>query len=197
MPTIPVFTSHPSSLCLVLCINMWVDHCLLPACSCVMRCAQCSSERRCAHCWLLRRHTGDLLLQQRLPALQRADDHSLPARRHLEQSQQDTPMLWWVEDALEKMAASIEEEKSELERWGCLVWKSYNIYGIGSCCVLLLLGAGQILYESWKMIKLRRHRLFYFLNWRQYKLEFEIIWKACKISKKVSPNWTVMERVIK
>lgn len=50
MPTIPVFTRHLSSMSLVLCINMWVDHCPLAACSCVMRCAQCASERRCAHC---------------------------------------------------------------------------------------------------------------------------------------------------
>ena len=88
----------PYRMCLVLCINMCVDNRCLVVCSCVMRCAQCASERRCARCWLLCRHTGDLLLQQRLPAfLQRADDHSLPARRHLEQPQQDTPMHRWVE----------------------------------------------------------------------------------------------------
>lgn len=65
-------------------------------CSCVVRRAERARQRRCARHWLLRRHTGDLLLQQRLSALlQRADDHSLPARRHLEQPQQDTQMQRW------------------------------------------------------------------------------------------------------
>lgn len=75
----------PASMWPIWCKYMYVQL-SFPACSCVMRCAQRASERRCARYRLLRRYTGDLLLQQRLPTLlQRADDHSLPARRHLEQ----------------------------------------------------------------------------------------------------------------
>lgn len=117
-----------------------------------MRRAQRASKWRCARCWLLRRHTGDLLLQQWLPTLlQRTDDHSLPARWYLEQPQQDTPMHRWEADeegewfrAMWGSSRGAEHDWAVgRKRWLIRIWKLWTVMdsdlGIFDSCIRAVL----------------------------------------------------------